>query len=71
MPMGEMAAVARFIARILSPGFSREINGHVRLRAAVRLDVHMVAAEKPFGAIDRKLLGGVDVLAAAIPTFPG
>src|SRR5215472_13427247 len=29
----------------------------------------MLTAEKPFGAIDRQLLGGVDILAAAIPSF--
>ena len=60
------------MARILSPGFSDgEIDGHVRLGAAVRLDVDVFAAEEALGAVDGELLGDIDVFAAAVPAFPG
>ena len=71
MSVREMAAVREIHRQNLVARFQhREINGHVRLRAAVRLHVDVLAAEKPLGAIDRQLLGGIDILAAAIPTFP-
>ena len=38
----------------------------VRLRAGMRLDVGEVAAEQLLGAVDRQLLGDVDILAAAV-----
>ncbi len=38
----------------------------VRLAARVRLHVGELAAEQPLGAVDRELLGDVDVLAAAV-----
>ena len=51
----------------MSPGFDqREIRGRVRLRAGVRLHVRVGGAEQLLGAIDRELLGDVDVLAAAV-----
>ena len=37
----------------------------------MRLDVDVFAAEKLLRAIDRELLDGVDVLATAVPAFPG
>ncbi len=41
-------------------------DGHVRLRAGVRLDVGVVGAEEPLRPLDREPLGLVDVLAAAV-----
>ena len=72
MPVGEMAAVGEihrqdFVARFNGG----EINRHVRLRAAVRLDVDMLGAEETFRAIDRELLDDIDIFAAAVPAFPG
>ena len=69
--MGEMAAMGEIHRQNLVAWFEhREIDRHVGLRAAVRLNVHMVAAEQSLGAIDRQLLGNIDIFAAAIPTFP-
>ncbi len=70
--VGEMAAVGEihgedFVAR-LQDG---EIDGHVRLRAAVGLDVDVFATEEALGAVDGELLGDVHVFAAAVPAFPG
>ncbi len=70
MAVGEMAAVGEvhrqnLVARLQH----REVNGHVRLRAAVRLDVYVFAAEQPLRTVDRELLDGVDVLTAAVPAF--
>ena len=70
MPVGEMAAVREihrqdFVARF----HHGEIDRHVRLRAAVRLHVHVLRAEKPLRAIDRELLGHIDIFAAAIPAL--
>ena len=71
MAVREMAAVGEIHRQNLVAGFEhREINGHVRLRAAVRLHVDVLAAEELLGAIDRQLLDDIDVLAAAIPAFP-
>ena len=71
MTVREMTAVREIHRQNLVAGFQhRKINGHVRLRAAVRLHVDVFAAEKSLGAIDRQLLGGIDVFAAAIPAFP-
>ena len=68
--MRQMSAVAQihrqhFVTR-LQDG---EINGHVRLAAGVRLDVGVFRAEKFFRAVNRQLLDGVHVFAAAIPAF--
>ena len=71
MPVREMSAVRQIHRENLVAGFQhREVNSHVRLRAAVRLHVDVLAAEQAFRAIDRQLLSGIDVLAAAIPAFP-
>ena len=69
--MREMTAMREihrkdFIARLNR----REINRHIRLRAAVRLDVDMFATEKPLRAIDRKLLDDIDIFTTAVPAFP-
>ena len=70
MSVGEMTAMGEvhgenFVARFNGG----EIDGHVRLRAAVRLHIDVLASEQPFRAIDRQLLGRIDVLAAAVPTL--
>src|SRR5207247_11428923 len=70
MSVGEMAAVREihcenFVARLQH----REINGHVRLCAAVRLHIHVLASEESLGAIDRQLLGSIDILATAVPAL--
>ncbi len=44
----------------------REVRGHVRLRAGVRLDVRVLGAEELLRAVDRELLDLVDDLAAAV-----
>ena len=57
--------------RIVSPGSSsREVDGHVRLRAGVRLDVRVLGAEERLRAVDRELLDLVDDLAAAVVAPP-
>ena len=43
----------------------------VRLRARVRLHVDVLGAEELLGAVDRELLGDVDVLAAAVVALAG
>ena len=53
--------------RIVSPGSSTaEVDGHVRLRARVRLDVGVLGSEELLRAVDRELLDLVDDLAAAV-----
>ena len=49
----------------------REVRGHVRLRAGVRLNVGVLGAEQLLGAIDRQLLDLVDDLAAAVVAAAG
>ena len=52
---------------IVSPGLEqRVVHRGVGLRAGVRLDVRVLGAEQRLGAVDRELLGDVDVLAAAV-----
>ena len=48
-----------------------EIDGEIRLRAAVRLHVAMIATEKLFQPFARQLLGDVYKLAAAVIAFCG
>ena len=72
MPVGQVAAVREVhaehdIARLQQ----REIDGHVGLRARVRLHVDVVGAEQRLGAGDRQRLGDVDELAAAVVTLAG
>ena len=43
-----------------------DVDGHVGLRAGVRLDVDVLGAEQLLRAIDRERLGDVDELAAAV-----
>ena len=44
----------------------RHVDGVVGLGAGVRLDVGVLGAEQLLGAVDRQLLGDVDLLAAAV-----
>ena len=44
----------------------RHVDGHVRLRSGVRLDVRVLGAEQLLRAVDRRLLDLVDDLAAAV-----
>ena len=56
----------------MSPGLKqREVRGHVRLRAGVRLHVGVLGAEELLGAVDRQLLDLVDDLAAAVVAAAG
>ena len=43
-----------------------EVDGHVGLRAGVRLHVGVLGAEELLGALDGEFLDDVDVLAAAV-----
>ena len=71
MSVGEMPAVGEIHGQDLVARLNGgEIDGHVRLRSAVRLNVDMLGAEELPGAIDRQLLDNVHVLATAIPAFP-
>jgi hypothetical protein len=70
MPVREMPAVREVhpedrIARLQQ----REVHGHVRLRARVRLHVGVFGAEQLLGAADRQRFGDVDELAAAVVAF--
>ena len=49
----------------------RVVDGGVGLRAGVRLDVDVVAAEHLLRAVDGELLDDVDVLAAAVVALAG
>ena len=72
MAVGQMAAVREVhaehrIARLEQ----REVDGHVRLRARVRLHVGVLGGEQRFRARDGGALGDVDELAAAVVPPPG
>ncbi len=72
MAVGEMAAVGEVHGEDFVAGLQDgEVDGHVRLRAAVGLDVDVFAAEELLGAVDGELLDDIDVFAAAVPAFPG
>ena len=49
----------------------REVDGHVGLRAGVRLHVGVLGAEELLGAVDGQRLGDVDELAAAVVALAG
>ena len=72
MAVREVAAVVEAqrherVARLHHGG----VDGHVRLRARVRLDVRVLGAEQLLRAVDRELLDLVDDLAAAVVAAPG
>ncbi len=70
--VGEVAAVGEIHGEDLVAGLEHgEINGHVRLRAGVRLDVGVLGAEDFLRAVDGELFDDIDVFAAAIPAFAG
>ena len=55
----------------MSPGLHHGgVDGHVRLRAGVRLDVRVLGAEQLLRPVDRELLDLVDDLAAAVVAAP-
>ena len=60
MAVRQMPAVRKVHAENLVAVLNRrQVNGHVRLRAAVRLDVRMIGAEQFLRAIDGRLLDDV------------
>ena len=64
---GEVPAVGQVRRQHRVAGLEqREVHGHVRLRARVRLDIDVLGAEQLAGARDGELLGPVDDLAAAV-----
>ena len=66
-PVGEVAAVGQLEPHHRVAGIEqRVVDGGVGLGAGVRLDVGVLGAEQLLGAVDRQLLGDVDVLAAAV-----
>ena len=71
-PVGEVAAVGELEAHQRVAGLEqRVVDRRVGLRARVRLDVGVLGAEQLLGAVDRQLLGDVDVLAAAVVALAG
>ena len=70
--MGEMAPVREVHAQNRVARLElRKVHLHVGLRARVGLHVRMVGPEQRPGAVDRKLLDDVDVLASAIVALAG
>ena len=66
-PVTEVAAVVERQAEEGVPWFEqRHVDGVVGLRSGVGLDVGVLGAEQLLGAVDRQLLGDVDLLAAAV-----
>ena len=62
-----MAAVRKVHAENGIAGLQdRQIDGHVRLAAGMRLNVDVLGAEKFFGALDREVLDHVDEFATAV-----
>ena len=71
-PVGEVAAVVERHAHDRVAGLEhRHVGGVVGLGAGVRLDVGVLGAEQLLGAVDRELLGDVDLLAAAVVAAAG
>ena len=70
-PVRQMAAVRQLqredrVARLQD----REVDGHVRLRPGMRLDVRVLRSEQGLRAVDRELFDLVDDLAAAVVAAP-
>ncbi len=71
MPVCEMAAVRQVHPEHGVPWLQqREVHGHVRLRAGVRLDVRMLGAEQRPGALDGQRFRHIDELASAVVPLP-
>ena len=67
-----MAAVVERHAHDRVAGFEqRHVGGVVGLGAGMGLDVCVLGSEQRLGAVDRELLGDVDLLAAAVVTAAG
>ncbi len=67
VPVGQMAAVIEAHREHRVAGLERrEVDGHVRLRAGVRLDVRMLRPEEALRPLDGQGLDLVDHLAAAV-----
>ena len=70
--VGEVAAVGEAHAEDRVAGVEhRVVDGHVGLRAGVRLDVGVVGAEQLLGAVAGDVLDDVDDLAAAVVALAG
>ena len=68
--MSEMSTVRKIHCQNSVARFNGgEINRHVGLRAAMRLDVHVLGTEQSLGPIDRKLLRNIDIFTTAIPAL--
>ncbi len=68
----QMTAVVEAEREDRVPGLEGgHVDGHVRLRARVRLDVRVLGAEQLLRAVDRELLDLVDDLAAAVVALAG
>jgi hypothetical protein len=71
-PVRQVAAVGELHAQDRVAGIEeRHVDGVVRLRAGVGLDVRVLGAEEGLGPVDRELLGDVDPLAAAVVALAG
>ena len=71
-PVAEMAAVVERHAHDRVAGLEqRHVGGVVGLGAGMGLDVRVLGPEQRLGAVDRELLGDVDLLAAAVVTAAG
>ena len=72
MPVREVAAVRQVHAQHCVARLQRgHVDGHVGLRAGVRLHVRVFRAEERLGAVDGQLLGDVHELAAAVVALAG
>ena len=68
----KMPAVGKVHAQNgIAGGEQGEVDGRIRLRAAVRLHVGVVAAEKLFAALYGEIFHDVHILAAAVIAFAG
>jgi len=72
MPVGQVPAMGEVHGQDPVAGSEdAEIDRHVRLAPAVRLDVHMVGTKKFFRPLDRECLHDIHKFAASIPTAAG
>ena len=64
---GQMTAVGQIHAEIAIPRFEHsEIDGHVRLRSGMGLNISVIGAEQFFGARNRQRFDFIDELTAAV-----
>ena len=65
--MRQMASVRKVHAEDGIAGFQdRQIHGHIRLAARMRLNIDVFGAKECFGALDCKVLDDVDEFASAV-----